>query len=88
MSDIFWLRMHDEGSRNDPKAFENIWSDLNEIVGHSRGPAEFPMSLIDEIVGRISSMSPESESLDKLTETLSEFTGQREQAGLDAQNRF
>ncbi|WP_417794819.1 hypothetical protein [Terasakiella pusilla] len=75
------MRIHDEGSRNDPKALESVWSDLDEIVGRSGGLAEFPISLIEDIVERISSLSPESEALDKLTETLAEFMGQREQDG-------
>lgn len=75
------MRLHDEGSRNDPKALESIWSDLDEIVGRSGGLAEFPISLIEDIVERISSLSPESAALDKLTETLAEFMGQREQDG-------
>jgi hypothetical protein len=75
------MRLQDEGSRNDPQALESIWSDLDEIVGRSGGLAEFPISLIDDIVERISSMSPESEALDRLTETLAEFMGQREQDG-------
>jgi hypothetical protein len=75
------MRIHGEGSRNDPQALESIWSDLDEIVGRSGGLAEFPISLIDDIVERISTMSPESDALDKLTETLAEFMGQREQDG-------
>ncbi|WP_148266118.1 hypothetical protein [Pseudovibrio sp. FO-BEG1] len=75
------MRLHDEGSRNDPEALESIWGNLDEIVGRSEGLAEFPISLIDDIVERISSMSPESEALDRLTETLAEFMGQREQDG-------
>lgn len=75
------MRLQVEGSRNDPQALESIWSDLDEIVGRSEGLAEFPISLIDDIVERISSMSPESESLDRLTETLAEFMGRREQDG-------
>lgn len=75
------MRLHDEGSRNDPQALESIWRELDEIVMRSGELAEFPISLVDDIVERISSISPESEALDRLTETLAEFMGQRQQDG-------
>jgi len=74
-------RLGDKDNREDPQPLESIWSDLEGIIGRSGGLSEFPISLIDDIVDRISSMSPESEALDRLTETLAESMGQREKDG-------
>ena len=74
-------RLTDPKNLNNNKFCEEICCALDDIVDRAYGLAEFPVELIDKIVGRISSVVPESDALDNLVEKLAELLGQRQKEG-------
>ncbi|MEB8389257.1 hypothetical protein OO012_18685 [Rhodobacteraceae bacterium KMM 6894] len=75
------LGLSDIKNKGNQGALDDIWRKLSDIIDRASGFGEYPADLIDEVVEAISSMAPNSSTLDELVEKLADFMGERRKQG-------
>ena len=68
-------------TKSQKQVLDKVWSTLSDIIDRAEGLGEYPAKLVDDIVEEMSSLVPESATLDDLEEKLAEFMGQRKKEG-------